>query len=158
MWGDVFEGVLGLYYQLFYFMQEKGILDPFNDLHIAALYHVYLPKINRKLELWKNAWSRHRVRTKNSSPLRVWVADQLQNPVGIECDIADIEHYGVEGVLHEERDEDSRPIFEAPYTLSDHCLQSLRNQVPPGWSSTNYGIEVYLQALNIIENSNDSHN
>ena len=50
---DVFEGVLGLYYQLFYFMEDKCISDPFNDLHIAAIHHVYLPKINEKLELWR---------------------------------------------------------------------------------------------------------
>ena len=156
LWGDVFEGVLGLYYQLFYFMEDKGILDPFNDLHIAALHHAYLPKINEKLELWRNVWSTHRVRTMKSSPLRVWVAGQLQNPVGIESDIADVDHYGVEGVLHVERDEDSRPIFEAPYTIRGDCLQSLAHQVPPGWNSTNYGIEVYLQALSIIENSIDS--
>lgn len=157
LWRDVFEGVLGLYYQLFYFMEDKGILDPFNDLHIAALHHVFLPKINEKLELWRNAWSRHRVRTMKSSPLRVWLAGQLQNPVGLEDDFVDVEHYGMEGVLHDERDEDSRPIFEMPHTLSDHCLESLRNQVPSSWNSSNYGIDVYLQALSIIENSNEHH-
>ena len=156
LWRDVFEGVLGLYYQLFYFMEDKGILDPFNDLHIASLHHVYLPKINEKLELWRNAWSRHRVRTMKSSPLRVWVAGQMQNPIGIESDIADIEHYGAEGVLHEERDLDSRPIFEVPYTLTAHSLQSLRNQVPPRWDSNNYGIEVYLRTLSIIANSTNT--
>ena len=92
-----------------------------------------------------------------SSPLRVWVAGQLQNPVGIEDDFVDVEHYGVEGVLHDERDEDSRPIFEMPFTLGDHCLEALRNQVPSSWNSTNYGIDVYLQALSIIENSSRRH-
>ena len=74
LWHDVFEGVLSLYYQLFYFMEEKGILDPFNNLHIAALHHVYMPRINEKLELWRNARSRHHIRTIKSSPLRLWVA------------------------------------------------------------------------------------
>ena len=46
---------------------------------------------------------------------------QLQNPVGIEDEFVDVELYGVEGVLHDERDEDSRPIFEMPFALSDHC-------------------------------------
>ena len=97
------------------------------------------------------------VRTMKSSPLPVWVAGQLQNPVGIEDDFIDVEHYGVEGVLRDERDEDSRPIFEMPHTLSDHCLESLRNKVPSSWTSTNYGIDVYLQALSITENSSGHH-
>ena len=82
LWRDVFEGVLSLYYQLFYFIEDQGILDPLNNIHIAALHHVYLPRINEKLELWRNTWARHRVRTIRSSPLRLWVAGQLQNPVG----------------------------------------------------------------------------
>ena len=86
------------------------MLDPFNNLHIAAL--LYLPTINRKLELWRNAWSRHRIRTLRSSPIRLWVSGQLQSPVGIELSMAELECYGVEGVLHEERVENSRPIFE----------------------------------------------
>ena len=123
-------------------MEDKGILDPVNDLiHIIAAFHqVFLPKINETLELWRNAWSKHRVRTMKSSPLHVWVAGQLQNPVGIEDDFVDVQHYGVEGVLHDERDENNGPIFDMPHgscALSNHCLKSLRNQVPSTWNFTN---------------------
>ena len=45
LWRDVYEGVLSMYYQLFYFLEDEGMLDPFNTLHIAALHYVYLPKI-----------------------------------------------------------------------------------------------------------------
>ena len=76
------------------------MLYSFSDLHIAAPHHVFLPKINKKLDFWRNAWSRHHVRTMKS-PLRVSIAGQLQNPVGIEDDFVDLEHYGVEGVLHD---------------------------------------------------------
>lgn len=156
LWRDVYEGVLSLYYQLFYFMEDKGILDPFNNLHIAALHHVYLPRINEKLELWRNAWSRHRIRTVRSSPLRLWVAGQLQNPVGIGPTSVDVEHYGVDGVMRD-REGDNRPIFEVPHIVSVHCLQTLGNQVPPVWNSTNHGIDIYLQALHIIENLTPSN-
>ena len=33
-WKDVYQEVLAVYYQLFYFIEDEGILDPFNDLHI----------------------------------------------------------------------------------------------------------------------------
>ena len=145
LWRDVYEGVLSMYYQLFYFLEDEGMLDPFNTLHIAALHYVYLPKINEKLELWRNAWSRHRTRTVKSSPIRLWVSGQLQNPVGIELSSA-------EWVLDEERVEDRRPIFEARGALSEQCFEILRNQVPSNWTSSNYGIDVYLTVLDIIEN------
>ena len=152
LWRDVYEGVLSMYYQLFYFLEDEGMLDPFNTLHIAALHYVYLPKINEKLELWRNAWSRHRMRTVKSSPIRLWVSGQLQDPVGIELSIAELQSYGAEGVLDEERVVDRRPIFEAPGALSEQCFESLRNQVPSNWTSSNYGIDVYLTVLDITEN------
>lgn len=156
LWRDVYEGVLSMYYQLFYFMEDQGLLDPFNNLHIAALHYVYLQKINEKLEAWRNAWSRHRIRTVKSSPIRLWVSGQLQNPVGIDLSSTEFQSYGVEGVLHDDRDQDSRPIFETPVTLSNHCSLILSNQIPSDWTSFNYGIEVYLQALSILDNSGES--
>lgn len=115
-----------MYYQLFYFLEDEGMLDPFNTLHIAALHYVYLPKINEKLELWRNAWSRHRIRTVKSSPIRLWVSGQLQNPVGIELSIAELQSYDAEGVLDEERVENRRPIFEAPGALRFYVIKSLQ--------------------------------
>ena len=153
LWRDVFEGVFSLYYQLFYFMEDQALLDPFNNLHIAALHYVYLPKINEKLEVWRNAWSKHRMRTVKSSPIGLWVSGQFQNPIGIDIPSTELQFYGVDGDLHDDRDEDTRPIFNAPVTLSNHCSQILSSQIPSHWTSANYGVEVYLQALSIIENS-----
>ncbi|CAH3020428.1 unnamed protein product, partial [Porites evermanni] len=72
-----------MYYQLFYFLEDEGMLDPFNTLH-----------------LWRNAWSRHCMRTVKS-PIRLWVSGQLQNPVVIELSSAELQSYGAEGVLDE---------------------------------------------------------
>jgi len=70
LWRDVYDGVLGLYREVFLFMEENEILDPLSDLDIAALHFVFLPLINEKLNTWHHAWSRHRVRTIRSSPIR----------------------------------------------------------------------------------------
>lgn len=53
LWRDVYEGVLGFYYDLFYFMEDNQILDPLSDVHLAALHFIYLPKINEKLKYGK---------------------------------------------------------------------------------------------------------
>lgn len=36
LWKDVFEGVSGLCFKLFYFMEEVQFLDPLNEIHHAA--------------------------------------------------------------------------------------------------------------------------
>ena len=154
LWRDIFEGVLGLYYRLFYFMEDEGFLDPLNEIHLAALHFVYLPVINEKLKVWSNAWSRHRMRTTRSSPIRMWVSGQLQNPLGIELVGSTIEYYGVEGIvdISREGEGDSRPILQSlSISLTDQCKSQLASQVPSSWSSENYGVEHYLKAVEIIK-------
>lgn len=51
MWRDIFDGVLSFFYDLFYFLEEHNLLDPFNDTHIFALHYVYMPKINCNLSM-----------------------------------------------------------------------------------------------------------
>lgn len=35
---------------LFDEMEEDGILDPLNELHLFCLHYIYLPRINKSLE------------------------------------------------------------------------------------------------------------
>ena len=74
--------MLALYYQLFYVMEDEGIFHRLNDL--LVFHHVFLQKIPKKLNMWNRAKLQHRLRTVRSSPVRMWVAGQLQTPVGIE--------------------------------------------------------------------------
>lgn len=153
LWRDIYEGVLGLYYRLFYFMEDQHILNPLNDIHLAALHHVFLPKINNQLEVWKHAWSIHRMRTTRSSPLRMWVAGQLQNPTGIELTPDEIDNYGVDGNIDENIEGNERPIFHPlSFLVPEACQHILNNEAPATWTSTNFGIDIYLRALDIIQN------
>ena len=142
LWRDVYQGVLALYYKLFYFMEDEGILDPLDDVHLVALHHVYRAKIQEKLDIWKKAWSQHRMRTRRSSPIRMWVAGQLQNPVGLELRSELIPHYGVEGFITEGSDDGSgRPIFDAlSFQLSNDCRQQMNHEIASTWTSSNFGI------------------
>ena len=55
LWRDVYEGVLSYFYQLFYFMEEEGILDPLDESNLAALHYVFVPLVNAKLDIWQSA-------------------------------------------------------------------------------------------------------
>lgn len=103
-----------MYYQLFYFMEDEGILDPLNDLYVVVLHHVFLHKIQEKLDMWSRTWSQHRLRTAKSAPIRMWVAGQLQTPVGVELESEAISSYGVEDFINDEVEDSSqrRPMFQ----------------------------------------------
>ena len=50
LWRDVFSGCLHVFYHLFYDMEECGMLDASNELHLFALHYVYIPRINQNLK------------------------------------------------------------------------------------------------------------
>ena len=152
LWRDVFQGVLSYYYNLFYFLEDQSLLDPLNDQHIAALHHTYMQDINNKLILWQRAWATHRMRTTRTSPLRLWIAGQAQNPIGVDLSSDDLQEYGADG--HVDGDENNtedgdRPIFSPPLLmLSDNCITELNSLE---LNSNNFRMEQYVSSLQIIE-------
>ena len=99
------DSVIGLYYELFSFMEENAILDPFNEVDIAAFHYSSIPTINEKLEAWQHAQSKHCVQTIKSSPLHLWVAGPINCPLD-DMSIDQLRTFEVEGILtNEEVDE-----------------------------------------------------
>ena len=78
MWRDVYEGVLGFYYTLFSHLESVNMLDPNNAQHLICLHSVYIPRINRYLQEWQEAWLKHHMRTEhNLSPEQLWTSGLL---------------------------------------------------------------------------------
>ena len=79
LWRDMHRCVTVVFYRLFYFMEQHGILDPLNELHIFALHYVFLPRINNSLKVFQNGWNDHSIRTAHHhSPKQLFVSGCLQ--------------------------------------------------------------------------------
>ena len=79
-WRDLFVGCTCVFYHLFYHMEEIGLLDPLNDVHMFCLHFVYKPYINYTIKLFIDAWSSHPLRTeRNRSPVQLWVEGMMVN-------------------------------------------------------------------------------
>ena len=75
LWRDVFEGVLGFYHGLFHHLESIGMLDPTNELHLLCLHTVFVPRINRHLESWREAWAKHPMSSEHHlSPEELWTS------------------------------------------------------------------------------------
>lgn len=73
LWRDLFTGCTSFFYHTFMYLEEHGYLDITNQLHLFALHYVYLPRINRHLELFKRGWDMHPLSTEgNKSPVQLW--------------------------------------------------------------------------------------
>ncbi|XP_078021613.1 uncharacterized protein LOC144461816 [Epinephelus lanceolatus] len=79
LWGDLWRGMTNVYHQLFSFLENDGIIDCTNELHLWALHYVYLPRINRDLEVFREQWNNHGLRTVgHRTPCQIFVQGCLQ--------------------------------------------------------------------------------
>lgn len=156
LWRDVYDGVLCLYYDLFYYMEDNGILDPLNERHLYALHYVYKRKINEKLDIWRLSWANHRIRTARSSPLKLFLSGSINCPVDIPIDDIAEELYGVEGNIditaNETIQSTERPVL-GPLSLhvTETAAEELQMNCPTDWNSENFGIDIYQRAVGILE-------
>lgn len=78
LWRDVFFGCTHTFYTLFSWMEDCGILDPSNEVHLLALHYVFLPRLNKQLSQFVSAHSRAPVSTEhNKSPEQLWISGLL---------------------------------------------------------------------------------
>ena len=76
MWRDVFSGCLVQYYGLFYHMEDIGILNVENQVHIFCLHYIFLPRINSSLQQFLSAWNNHPMSSMSQmSPSQLWMDD-----------------------------------------------------------------------------------
>ncbi|XP_052215807.1 uncharacterized protein LOC127834199 [Dreissena polymorpha] len=74
LWREVWNGATSLYYSLFYNIEDEGILDVSNEIHIALLHLVFLPRNQSHLDRFAEALRRRTPRTENKcTPIQLWI-------------------------------------------------------------------------------------
>ena len=138
---------MSYFYNLFYHLEDQGILDPLNEQHLVALHYIYMDEINRRLDIWTQAWASHRMRTTKSSPVNIWIAGQIQNPVGTQLSERDLIDYGLEGNVDAANlTDDGRPIFEPMnIAINDQLMRADFNR-----TGTNFGIDDFVNCVEIL--------
>ena len=72
-------------------MEDIGILDVNNNIHLFCLHFVYIPRINESLNHFVTAWNHHPLYLASQmSPNQLWVSGS--HPVDIvDSDVSTIE-------------------------------------------------------------------
>ena len=162
LWRDLHASVTKLYYRLFYFLEHHGLLDPLNDMHLFALHYIYLPRINKAMEIFKEGWNNHGLRTMhNLSPRQLFVSGalQLQGSGLVAVDFFDqvTSNYGIE--MEEEATDgayEGVTVPESRIVLSEVDEELLRQHINPLEDSDNYAIEMYEAAVALVTTFRDS--
>ena len=157
LWRDLHRCATQLFYRLFYYMEYNDLLDPVNEKHMFALHYVFLPRINKAIEDFRNAWNHHGVRTERGmTPNQLFTMGMLQlKHSGLTAmdffNIVD-ESYGVEedGLVPE--DDEGVEVPRNTLQLSEQQLSELQEAIDPLADSEDYGISIYTTTLRYLDN------
>lgn len=162
-WRDLFHGCAFIFYYVFWYLEEHGYLDLNNELHLFCLHYVFLPRINRHLDLFQEGYDNHPIRTEsNMTPAQLWVygLNQLGNNNHEQyVDNLGVNTYGIdfEGPLPSERYNGETwrdngvevPPIMCP--LGETQLNYLSSAINPLEVSSSYGVDIFIRTVQMVE-------
>jgi len=160
LWKDVFRCVCMSYYYTFYAMESSGMLNPDNHIHLFALHLVYVPRINKSLSQFMEAFNNHKVSTeKNWSPYQMWVNGMMHSDNhlaqeqldSVETD--DLEMYGYDPDGPSPIGQNDNNVIVEPIEINDdeEAVKSfVLQRIDPLRQSTEMGVDIYSEALDLV--------
>ena len=142
LWRDTYRCVLSLYYQVFYYLEDTGFLDPNNETDLFCLHFVYEQRINSSLKVFVDGWNNHGLSTEhNRTPIQLFIsstiqASAMQVPTAVRPFINEVFSESVE-----------IPPTSCP--LSPSQQRQLRS-IACSDSSSEYGIGVYKSVREFV--------
>lgn len=71
-----------VYYDVLHALEEGGHLDISDLTHLFCCHYVFLPRLQDDLNLFRNTWDNHPIRTEgNMTPYQLWVMGSVRNAV-----------------------------------------------------------------------------
>ena len=81
LWRDLFSGCISFFYSMFYTLEDNGLLNINCPLDLYALHFVFIPILQQHLDLFRQGWAHHHMRTEhNRSPQQLWILDLQSVP------------------------------------------------------------------------------
>ena len=171
LWRDVFRCFGNVFYYTFKSMEESGLLDVTNPLHLFFLHYVYLPRINAAIDSFVEAWNKHSIRTeRNWSPEQIWSNGMTDRVNGRLTAVADVRSdANISGHEHEWYgfDPDAPPppddglstveVNEVDLDLPDNITSRLSNEINPLENSSAFAIYLIQKVLEFLENLLSNH-
>lgn len=80
LWRDLFQSCVLLFYHLFYQMEDMGVLNVENEIHIFCLHYIFIPRVNCAVMQFLDGWNHHPLSSMgNLSPVQLWIAGLSRN-------------------------------------------------------------------------------
>ena len=150
LWRDTYRCVLSVFYQIFYHLEDNGVLDPTSQLDLFRLHFVYMQKINDSLKTFMTGWNNHALSSENNkTPIQLYTYGilfgntnslSISSDYSLDSDLLDLPNIVVPDTIN--------PLSLQQYTelntlVSGHLTDSTD-------TTGDYGIDSYLQVRRYV--------
>ncbi|XP_053184286.1 uncharacterized protein LOC128367698 [Scomber japonicus] len=156
LWRDVWLAVTSTYYDVLHSLEEEGLLDISNTLHIFLVHYVFLPRLHCDLHTFTDGWNHHPLRTEgNMTPQQLWQLGLLQNSTDEADNVEDLQELDIdwESALYSDecQQESGVVVPEFPSPLTEQDIRHLQAVVDPTGPSDSHGHDIYCRCLQIFQ-------
>ncbi|KAH3829073.1 uncharacterized protein LOC127880799 [Dreissena polymorpha] len=79
MWRDLFASATNVFHGLFSHLEESGQLDLTNPVHMWCLHHVFVPRVQRALDIFREGWNCHRLSSERGrTPTQLFIEGMMR--------------------------------------------------------------------------------
>lgn len=142
-------------------MEQTGILDLDNPIHMFALHLVYQPRINLSLQEFMHAFNNHRLSTEHGwTPSQIWINGMMdqRNPLrvhdSLDDSLNDYQYYGEDphGPISVGNRDNNVVVLPVEMPHASEITRCVYQNFDPNKASTDFGIEIYTQVLAFVVN------
>ncbi|XP_028433439.1 uncharacterized protein LOC114555103 [Perca flavescens] len=149
LWRDVWTCVTHLYYEVLHSLEEDGLLDLSDAVHLFCAHYVFLPRLAEALHTFTEGWDNHPLRSEGGlTPDQLWVMGHMQNPCDADEDVQNMELFGTDWEMFEGVPEElygvEVPEIECPLTPAS--METVQSIIDPCASS-----DIYISMVQCIE-------
>lgn len=142
LWRDVWVAVTSKYHSVLHSLEEDGLLDISDEVHLFDVHYIFVPRLRADLDTFIGGWNIHPLRTEGGlSPEQLWYMghqqdldegeslEELQDP-GIEWESAMLQGNTNSAVV----------VPEIVCTLDDEALAELQGTLDTMEHSQSHGL------------------
>lgn len=130
------------------------------------LHYIFVPRINHVIDSFVRAWNCHPIRSEhNWSPERLWANGVLDRrnrdlrhvaQISEQIDDNEFEWFGMDWQAPVPSDDglSTVEVFDIENPLEDGIFSQLRDHLNPMSLSSDYGMDLFLTGLQILEGNN----
>lgn len=155
LWAELNRVVSYHFSNLFSFMENEGILDSTDELHMFCLHFIYMPRVQRATAEFHNQWNNHGLSTQGGqTPLQLWQRGVLTST----CSSAIQDIFAVNDTM--EMNEEIPSHFETEnnvvvpvnrFNINSTHMNIIQHNINPLREDGNHGIELFSELLNFLK-------